>query len=164
MSAFPLPTPEGGAKMLSDLLGRDVTVSEGPAISLSAQPLVMVSSFTDKDRQIAMACICDISFASYAGAALSMIPAAGAKDCISNGTLTEAISENFYEVMNITSLIFNDQGAPRLILREMHSVPGTSLPDDLTALIASPGGKISFRIGIAGYGEGGMTILLANVR
>jgi len=164
MPAYPLPTQDGTAEMLRGLLGRDVTASEGPAITLDTKPLAMVSSFADEAGEIAMACICNIEFACNSGAALSMIPAGSAEDCIDRGEITDTIRENFYEVMNITSLLFNDQEASRLILREMHSMPGSSLPDDLTALIESPDGQVNFRIKIAGYGEGGMSLLLAKVR
>jgi len=164
MSAYPLPTPEGATEMLSNLLGRKVTVSEGDAIAPDAAPMAMISSFTDDTGIIALACICDIGFVCNAGAALSMLPAGGAEDCVDSGEVSDTINENFYEVMNITSLLFNDQEAPRLILREMLPMPGSNLPDDLGALVASPAGQANFKIKIAGYGEGGMSLLLANVR
>jgi len=164
MPAYPLPTIDGVTDMLSGILGRDVSVSSGPAVTPDVKPLAFVSAFTGTSDTIVMACICDIGFACNAGAALSMLPAGGAEDCIDSGVLSEAIQENFYEMMNITSTILNDQDAPRLVLRELLILPEASLPDDLAALIGSADGRADFKIGISGYGDGGMSILMARVR
>ncbi len=54
-------------------------------------------------------CVCGLEFEAYSGAALFMIPADAANEMIAGQSVTDAILDNFYEVMNICSkLLMSD--------------------------------------------------------
>lgn len=135
------------------LLGRDVTVSpdEGSFKSEAGD----FQAVYETDEGIARAfCVCDFRLATYAGAALSMIPARVAEESVPSRSLDEGITENFREVMNVCVGPIQSGTGTHLSLGSMEQI-GSELPDGTVPdLHASACGSVDFVVQIAGYGEG----------
>ena len=104
----------------------------------------------------AAVCLCDLEFAVYAGAALSLVPAGVARDSLKVRRIPENLLENTREVLNVCVSLFHGAGPARLSLRGATAMPGFLAPDVL-ALIGAPAWQAGFDITIPGYGAGKAT-------
>ncbi len=80
----------------------------------------------------------DFAFALDCGARLSMIPVGVVEETKASGQLTETMTANVHEILNIFGLLFNEQrpGAPRVRLVAL--VGANELPDEARALLGHP--------------------------
>jgi hypothetical protein len=151
-----LPVPKAVKDLFEELLGRPVTVGIGEPFrppDLKAQPLV--STYVD-DRMTLRAVIgMDLPLAAYAGAALGLIPAGGAKACIEDKELSANVAENITEVCNILSSLLNHEGQPRLRMHETY-LPGNPAPTDAAGQLQAIGRRLDLNVDVQGYGQGRM--------
>ncbi len=70
----------------------------------------------------------DYAYTCYTAAALSMMPADVARECIDNGDIEEGLRDNLYEVLNIGVSFFSDENNPDMRIIEMLIDP-SELPD-----------------------------------
>ena len=123
MSATPLPTGKEIRDLFEMLLGRTVELSPDYEILKPDEEFgCCVAFFNDAMDNVCAACIMDLDLCAYAGAALQLIPAAGAQDEINNGTLSDSYIENVYEILNIFSGLLNKEGAPHVTIGLMLSL------------------------------------------
>lgn len=153
----PLPTAKEVLSLFSQLLGRPVKVDLGSAPL--KPPRVVCSYITDQDV-LAMICVFDLSLAAHLGAALSMIPVAVANEAVRNTTFTDSIAENFGEVANVFSSLFNAEGVAH-VRYKTYSLALKAVPPDVSALIAHATGRHEFAVSVQGYGAG--TLLIARI-
>lgn len=100
------PTAASVISLLAMIYGDELNASDLDSASVSGQ---RIATFINDDDELVAACVCDREFVVYSGAALAMIPAGGAQDMIAENSISEAISGNFHEVMNIcTKLLMSD--------------------------------------------------------
>ncbi len=104
------------------------------------------------------ACCCDLPFAAYSGAALSMIPRGGAEDAAKSGDLSEMMRGNLHEIMNICSRLFITDATPHLKLDALYDNPD-ALPEAARSMVATATGRTDLKISIPGYGEGNISFL-----
>lgn len=157
--AVHLPSLMQIRELLTDLLGREVTLKPGaPLVPAKANPCSVAVYVDDSLRPRAVA-VADLPFSSYAGAAIGLLPAAGAQDAIEAEALTETIAENLYEVLNIASSMFNVPDAPHMKIHVLHPI-GAPCPPDALALACTLGRREDVEIEIAGYGKGRLSIVL----
>lgn len=154
-TAFRVPIQEDIRDLLGDLIGRGVAVER--ASPLADPPLVAV--YVTKDDKVGALCVCDIPFAILAGAALVMVPAAGAKDRAAEGDLGDTDLELAHEVMNVLARVMNTPSTPHLRLAGFHH--RHDLPDEAAPLLAAPAVRKDFVATIEGYGEGRLGLLYA---
>jgi|SRR5579872_5354890 len=153
------PNPAQIASLLKELLRRNVTASAAPPIHLPPPAGHIVVEYQRGEDGVVIGCgICDISCAVRMGAALTLIPAAAAAEAIATRQLTDAVGENFHEVLNVISRLFDIGGKSRVCLGQVHR-PGEPLSGELAARIAKPASRIDACIDIAGYGKGNLTLL-----
>lgn len=148
-----MPSPESVRDFFGDLLGKGVSADKRAEVALDDEddPRVWVSGvFVEDDGTVGGACIVDIALASYAGAALAMIPKAVAEESIRDGALAAPLDENFYEVANILTALLNGPAFPHLKIRDL--VPG--VPDDVRGLVTVANGRRTFDLNITDYGPG----------
>lgn len=162
MSATPLPTAKEIRDLYEMLLGRTVEVSPDYEILKPDEEFgCCVAFFNDAMGSIAAACIMDLDLCAYAGAALQLIPAAGAQDEIKNGYLDDNYIENIYEVLNVFSSLFNKDNAPHVSIGLMYT-PGEELPSNEYKMVTSYVERRDSILDIEGYGKGRFGVMCFN--
>lgn len=153
--------PSGGdgdgptvASVLQGLLRRPVSTAE------SEQPRLAVARalarYVDAGGAPAAACLAEISFAASAGAALSMLPPETASEWAQAGVLTEALTQNFYEVANVLAPVVRADRvrcklAEVMVLADLEKPP----PD----LAGSGVDEVCLEVTIEGYEPGRVALL-----
>ena len=154
MTQFVTPKADEVVNLLGMILGDGLEISESEAIDLSNKH---TATFLDDNDELVAVCCCDVPFVAYSGAALSMIPSAAADEMIKDQELTEAISDNFYEVMNICSkLLMSDTSAH---LRLDKTLTPTEAAEAVASL-ESAEVKKSFELNIPDYGAGSIAFAI----
>ena len=97
-----LPLPEVWARSLSDLFGRPFVVQRGP-MWVPSRPAIAAGIYASDVPGAPPQAIwlLDLEAAASLAGALSMLPPAVAEESIRAGQLSEALLENFHEVMNV---------------------------------------------------------------
>ncbi len=153
---FNIPADRETLGVLSMLYGDGLVVKkaeENPSIEDDA----LVGLFVDQEGKTVAACACDVPFAAYGGAALSMMPKGGAEDAAESGEISSVMQENVYEVMNICSRLLMNDSTPHLKLSDMYEGLD-KVPDDSAEVIKSASG-IKFEVEIPNYGKGHLSIV-----
>lgn len=154
MSANPLPSAKEIRDLFEMLLGRTVEVSPDYEILKPDEEFgCCVAFFNDAMDKVNAACIMDLDLCAYAGAALQLIPAAGAQDEINNGTLGDGYIENVYEILNVFSGLLNKDDAPHVTIGLMYT-PGEQLPAHEYEMVTSYVERRDSILDIEGYGKG----------
>ncbi|MGB5540669.1 MAG: hypothetical protein WBO37_11305, partial [Gammaproteobacteria bacterium] len=154
------PTPKEieVRQMLTMLYGSKLTVSTGEALATDADCGYAAAVFVSDDGTPVTACVCDMQFAAFAGAALTRIPRGAAEDAVKSGKLSENMQGNLKEVMNICSRLFMDDNSPHLKLDNLYESIGV-LPDSARSLMDSVQGRLDLIISIPDYGDGKLSFL-----
>jgi hypothetical protein len=153
----PLPTRHAVRNSISDLIGRDVDLSDGVPPPSKSTNIVAVY-VTDKLATSALA-VCDLECGARIGGALGMVPKIGVDEAIAARELTPTLKDNCYEVLNVLAAVFNVPNAPHVRLYQMYG-PGDVLPGDVAALGALTGTRMDVTLQIAGYGSGSLSIVV----
>ena len=154
-----LPLPKQLRDLLADLLGRDVTLEPAPPYAPGPDTPASVAVYVDDSLRISALIACDLAFSAYAGAAIGLVPPGGAQAAIDDGKLTDTLSENLYEVLNIAASMFNVAGADHLRLHALHPA-GPPLDPQLRISTLTLGRREDLRVEVAGYGAGALSIVL----
>jgi hypothetical protein len=158
MTTTVLPNPKDVRDMFEGLLGREVTVA--PSGPPDADKPLSVGLFVDDSLGLAAVGVADVDLTAYAGAAIGLVPPGGAQAAIEDRELPQALNDNFSEVLNIISALFNLPGHPHLKLYGTYA-PGQTPPNDVVAMIRTIGRRLDLEIGVAGYGQGLFSLILA---
>ncbi|GAT71119.1 hypothetical protein HS048_36185 [Planomonospora sp. ID91781] len=155
-----LPAPKAIKDLFEDMLGRGVTVGiTDPAVAESLRKAV-VALYVDNSRKLTAVVGFDLHLASFAGAAIGLIPVGGAEASIEDGELTPMLSDNVREICNILTGLLNQQDLPHLKLYEAY-MPGEAAPADATSRLLALGARLDLKVDIAGYGSGRFWLSLA---
>ncbi len=95
---------------------------------------------------------------NYAGAALALIPANIAEDGARRYQLSDAVIENYFEVLNIMGALLNQVCAEHVRLVDV-KYPGDELPAPVAAMLAACERRHDLFLDIEDYGQGTMTLL-----
>ncbi len=153
-----LPSPQQIRELLADLLGRDAALSPAPPFAPGSDD-ASVAVYVDDYLRITALVACDLPFSAYVGAALGLVPAAGAHEAVEGRTLPDGLRDNLYEVLNIAASMFNAPGADHLRLHELHPA-GVPLPPMVRAQTFTLGRREDVSVEIAGYGVGRLSVVL----
>lgn len=154
----PLPTAQDVREMLEMLLGRDVTVETG-ADKPSLADGVMAGVFVDASLHLRALIVLDLSCSAFVGAAMGLIPAAGARAAVEDRSLTPALAENAQEVINVGGSLLNAEGAPHLRLDAV-TYPGERPAGDVAGLVSAFVPRLDLKVAVAGYGEGLLSVVV----
>lgn len=146
------------AKTFSAILRRDVGVSVLKPVAESE--LVIAGHYVNGKKELIGACFVNKAFAVYSGAAFSLIPSDVAKDALKTDPLDEIVQENFAEVLNICSRLF-DGGSELRVALSGTEFPPAPRSDVSKGLLGKPAKRIDLELDIAGYGKGRMAVVLA---
>ena len=154
-----LPNSKEIKNFFSDLLAKNITVTDAKVISYPFNEKILIGSLVDSTSgEIKVLLLCDLAFACFGGAALAMIPAGVAKENIKENEITASMLENIKEIVNIASSLCNKPDFPHLRLKEVFG--SDSLPEHFTALLAKkPVKTYDVEIEIASYGKGKFSFL-----
>ncbi len=160
MSTIALPAALAIRNLLEDLLGRDVTVSNADPLVADALKRTVVAVYVDSSTKMAAVIGLELSLAAYAGAALGLMPAGGAQDCIEDGVLSPVLAENVTELCNVLTSLLNKEGSPHLKLYKVY-LPPEQPPADVQALLLALGNRTDLMVEVARYGKGKLSVSLA---
>lgn len=158
-AATHLPIAKEVRDLLTDLLGKDVTLQPGPPFAVTASTPASIAVYVDDSLQIRAVITCDLKLSAYVAAALALMPLAGAEAVIELGIIDESMRENLYEILNIAASLFNVPDSPHVRLYDLHSA-GVALPPDIRARTQTLGRREDLTVDIAGYGSGRLSIVL----
>ena len=142
--------------LLTDLLGRKVSVSDADPFVLSEERRAILATYRDDEGAMAAATVCDLRLAALAGAAIGMVPAEEAQ--LDDEGLGEELGELFHEVVNVFARLLNGPTTPHVALRDVYPVPGGVAPD-VADLVLQPSTRTDYRVEIEGYGSGTMVLV-----
>lgn len=153
-----LPDAKETAKLLSSTLRRDVKI----VVAKPVPPgdLLVAGHYLDGQKALVAGCFADKAFINYAGAALSLIPADAAEDNLKQDGLDEIVQENFAEVLNIFSRLFDLANKGRIVLSATEFAP-TPRSAAAESMLVKPAQRADFDVTIDGYGKGRLTLALA---
>ncbi len=154
-SRYVMPTADSISELLEMIFGEGVTVTDQENVESQGES---TSTFIDGSDEVVALCTCDRAFICFSGAALSMIPADVAKEMVTSGDLTEVISGNFYEVMNICSKLMMSDSSDHLRLAEV--LPFDAAQSHVEAMSDSAS-RVTYNVAVPGYGDGLIDFLVA---
>jgi hypothetical protein len=154
-----LPNPKEIRDLLTDLLGRDVTLSPSAPLAPTPRTPCTIGVYVDDALQVTAVVSFDLPLSAHAGAAIGLVPVAGAEAAIEEGTLNDTLRENVYEVLNIGASLFNPEGATHLRLYDVHHA-GAPVPPDVLAKALTLGRREDLAVQVAGYGSGRLSYVL----
>lgn len=155
-----VPTIFGVQKMLRDLLGVDVQARPTQRLLDAAGASSCI--YTRTDGVMGAGALCDLSFIVTVGAALSMIPGGVAAEALRAGRPTDTIEENWAEVMNICSSLWNALHAAHVTLGE-HFIPPRKPPPDFALAVRQSKTRIDMELAVPGYPTGRLSLLTFNL-
>lgn len=159
--ATSIPDPKPIKDLFESLLGRDVEISPmGEPVVPTARRACCVGLYVNANADVKALVAADLELSARAGAALGLVPKAGADTAIENRELPAALYDNFFEVMNIFSSLFND-GAPEDHLK-LSSVfqPGSVIPTNAARMLRGLGKRADFNLEVDGYGRGALGVVV----
>ncbi len=154
-----LPQPKQVRELLTDLLGREVTLTPAPPFAPGPDTPASVAVYVDDHLRISALIVCDLTLSAHTGAAIGLVPVGGSEAAIEDGKLTDVLGENLYEVLNIAASMFNVAGADHLRLHALHPA-GPPLDPQLRISTLTLGRREDLSVDIAGYGSGALSIVL----
>lgn len=152
-----LPDSEGVASFFSAALRREVTAA--PIKPTPDDKLVMAGHFVNGLKVLISGCFADRSLVAYGGAALSLVPADAADESLADAELDEVLVENFAEILNICSRLFDGGTGQRVTLCAIEN-PGSVASATSSAMLKNPVKRLDFELDIAGYGKGRLALAL----
>lgn len=158
MNTTVLPNPKEVRDMLEGLLGRDVNVS--PGNPPEADKPLAIGVYVDDQLTMRAIGVADLPFAAFSGAAIGLIPKGGAEACVEDNELSASVKENFNEVLNVISALFNLPEHPHLKLYDTYA-PGEAPPSDVAAVVRTIGRRLDLDAEVSGYGKGIFSLVLA---
>lgn len=156
-----IPDPKPIKDLFQDLLGRTVTISpmDTPVIP-TARRACCVGMYVDANLDSKALVAADLDLAARAGAALGLVPPAGADTAVANRELPAALYDNFYEVLNIFSSLFNTGDPNEHLKLSTVYQPGTVIPTSAAMQLRGLGKRADFNLDIDGYGRGALGVVV----
>lgn len=150
MAAIAPKTPETLSNLLEGLLGRNVKAQRAVAPPLA---WFAVGEYRTAEDTVAGLLVCDADSACSVAAALSLIPPAVAASAAKSKKLTETLTENLGEVLNVASQLFQAGHVKSVRLAAVHLVPA-ALPPATAALAKRTAGRVDLSVQVTGYAPG----------
>lgn len=154
-----LPQRHQLVELFEMLFGRHITIKKAPPRKLTPDEDFWAAVYLNARPRIAGVMILDNELAVRASAALSLFPAHQADRFVKEG-MDEALRENFDEVCNVATCLFQDDFATSVTLARVFHVPDQR-PKPLFKLFRAHGHRKDVTVEIKGYGKGSATLLVA---
>lgn len=152
-----LPTTAAVRTVLEGLLGRDVVPGPGPGVT-GDDAAGTVAVYTKGPTTVGLLAF-DLAGSALLGAALGLVPRGGAEASIEDGELSPLLAENVAELCNVMAPLLPAAGGGHGRLASVHG-SGEACPPDVADALRRGTGRLDLLLDIAGYGRGGMSLLL----
>lgn len=153
-----LPNPKDVRDLLEGLLFRDVEVGPGEPVVPTREVRAAVGVYVEDNLARTAVIAADQALVMFGGAAMGLVPAGAAKDALAEGSLPEAVWENFAEVLNVMAALLNSDDAPHARLYSCHR-PDELPPADASETLREYGARLDLTVKVAGYGSGSLSIV-----
>jgi hypothetical protein len=150
---FPVPNVESVRRIMSDVLGRDVTVVAGDALALEPDTHAVVATYATDDGDVAALCVTDLRLSNALGAALTMVSPDTVDDAVRQEVVNEQNLENLTEIVHVIAQLFASDDCAGLRWSGVHARP-EDVPDAAGALLQAPLGRRDFDVLLDEYGSG----------
>lgn len=157
-TATVIPVLASVRDLLTDLLSCSTKVVDGTPQSLAAERPSLLAVYRRDDGSPAAAIVSDQDFALRAGAAIGSVSLDEVAPHDPMVGPQEDVLEGFHEVANVLARLLNGPTSPHVVLGELLRIPG-ELPHEVAALVLQPGQRCDYRVNLAGYGDGRITLL-----
>ena len=157
MSLKALPTADAITKLISSLVGKNVTVKAGPVLKQPPRGGV-VAVCVDDAKNVVAVIVTDVQLAAATGAALAMIPPAAAQDAARTGSLPPNIADNCHEVANVMCSLLTASGGRGVRLGDFDT---SGVPASAEPVLGGAGARLDLEVEIRGYGKGQLAIISA---
>ena len=154
-----LPANQQLSALFEMLFGREISLRKAAPRSLEPSKEFWAAVYLDARPRIAGVLVLDRDLAIRSSAALSMFPAQQAQAFVESG-MDASLRENFHEVCNVATCLFQDEFATSVRLAKVFHVPSQQ-PPPLFKLLKAAGHRKDIQIDIEGYGSGLATLLVA---
>jgi len=154
-----LPVPKEIKDLLFELLDRPVEISPSAPLAPTAANPCTVGVYVDDSLQVTAVVTFDLGLSAHSGAAIGLVPVAGADAAIAEGILPDNLRDNVYEVLNIAASLFNVDGATHVRLYDVHHA-GLPVPGDVLARALTLGRREDLAVDVGGYGSGRLSVVL----
>lgn len=145
--------------LFEGLLGREVSVSDGKPVDLGI-PKPVVASYIDDGHRLRAVVLMDLPLAARSGAAIALVPKGAADDSVDNQLLAPNLFDNASEICNVMAAGLGDAMEVHLRL-SMSYAPSDPLPPQVFNTANQAGGREDLKLEIAGYGAGGLSMIVA---
>ncbi len=156
---FPFPKPDEIRRIITDLLGREVTVVSGDEQVPERDTPAVVADYIADDGTIAAICMTDLRLSNALGAALTMVPPAQVDDMVKKLVIDEQNLENLSEIVNVMASLFNSSDCEHLKWNAAHTLPG-ELPAETSTLLKTPRARRDYDVTLDEYGSGKLSVLV----
>ncbi|MCU1428223.1 MAG: CheY-like receiver [Actinomycetia bacterium] len=157
---FPIPAAERIREVLTDLMGRPVKVVRTEAADLDGARPGACADYAAGRGTIGVLCVADLRLTNTLGAALTMVAPAVVEDAVAKREIDESTIDNFREVLNVLTSLFNTADTAHVTFRDVHRMPA-QLPSDTAQLLHAPKARRDFEVEVEEYGAGVLTVLVA---
>ena len=123
-----MPQPGQITQLISELTGAAVTSQEGTPLTVTPGVALSVAEVVDDTGSVTIVLVSDLQLTCHVGAALTMLQRDTAESWIEDGRIDETIEENYREVLNVLTSVFNQSGGLHFRLQEHHITPGPLPP------------------------------------
>jgi hypothetical protein len=154
-----LPHPKQIRDLITDLLGRDVTLTPAPPFAPGPKSPASIAVYVDDSLRVTSLIACDLPCSAHLAAALALVPTRVAEEAIEAGMLDQNLAENLFEVLNVAASMFNVPNAAHLKLHALHPA-GTPLDPMVRAQALTLGRREDLHIEISGYGSGQFSVVM----
>lgn len=155
-----VPTEDSIKSVVGGLFDKELEFEAVPCAAWNRLEPVTMAIYASDDGKPLGIFLCDVGLAAHAAAALVLLPATKSAMCAEGGYIDDELLENFHEVANVASGLFNSPSTPRVALRDLLSPP-VEVPRDARPILIAPSARIQLEMSIEGYGKGRMTLLCA---
>ena len=157
-AASTLPDLQSIKNVLIDLIGKDVQIKDGPQSRIPPTTPFILALYKSPATKTAVAAICDLAFATYGGAALSLIPKGAAEESLRSGKLSDVLAENFHEILNVLTTTLNHAGTEHYALGQV-ILPPEKITVSIAKGLANPRERRNAEISIEKYGAGQLILV-----
>lgn len=148
-----MPDAKAVRDTLQDMLGRDVEVSPGVPALAADLVRAALAVYSDDHYHLAAVLGMDLQLSAWSAAAIGLIPAGAAEDCVADRQLSQPLRENALEVCNVVGGLLNRDGHPHVRLDKLY-YPGETPPNDAASRLLALGNRLDLVIKVHGYGSG----------
>lgn len=157
MMTSSLPSPKAVRDLFEGLLGKDVQISDGTAVTPLDSGAFGV--YVDDRNGLSAVVNLDLQLAAYLGTSIALIPPGGAEAAIEEKYLPETIFDNVCEVLNVFAATLNEHGDLHQRLSTAYR-RSTEAPSNAAGLAASLARRLDLTVAVERYGSGRLSCVV----